>query len=303
MEKKKKKKKGHVAIPFLLAFLLAIVGIGGVAVYLFRQLGGEETIQKLQNDIQKPTSDSDFTLLFVLDEPSAAEPLTFMIARVRPGEREVMFLGMPDNMLSVVDGRQDTLAGFYSNGGIQKAEAAILNEAGIETDRYIILDSASFQKICNIFAGAYYEVPKGTKGFTDSTEAQYLGPAQMEKLITYPLFEQGELQRSAVTADVICEMINQTDYGRIVASMDSNFKTLINMMETDISAIDYNDMKSALKYMYTYGNSIGVFRIATGNVNEQDDVFILDSNFYNGVAEFFEPAQETTLSTSAETEE
>lgn len=292
---KKKKKKGHVAIPFLLAFLLAIVGIGGIAMYLFGLMGGDDSIQKMGGTIKKPTSENDFTLLFVLDEPDNYESLTFLIARVRPGEKEVMLVGMPDNMLSIVDGRQDTLSGFYKTAGIKKVQEAILNETQIATDRYIILDSEGFQKICNIFAGAYYEVPANTQGFTDSAEPQYLGPSQMEKLITYPLFEQGELQRSAVTADLICEMLNQTNYERILGSMDSNFKTLINMMDTDISAVDYSEAKDSLRYMYTYGSSIGVFRIATGTLNKADDVFILDSNFYAGVEEFFVPAEETTL--------
>ncbi len=290
MEKKKKKRGGHVAIPFLLAFLLAILGIGAIAMYLFDKLDGEDnTIQKMPGTITKPTSEQDATLLFILDEPSNPEPLSFLLARIRPGEKEIVLIGLPDNMLSIVDGRQDTLSGFYSNGGVQQVKQAILFETQIETDRYIILNSEGFQKICNIFAGAYYQVPTGLLGFTDSSEPQYLGPAQMEKLISYPLFEQGEIQRSALCADLISEMINQTDYDRIVSSMDNNFKTLINMMETDISAIDYNNEKDALKYMYTYGSStIATFRVATGTIEPESDVFILDSNFYNGVSEFFE---------------
>lgn len=289
----KKKKKGHVAIPFLLAFLLAILGIGGIAMYLFKQLDDDGNgIQKMPGTMTKPTSASDATLLFILDEPSKPEPLTFMLARIRPGEKEIVLIGLPDNMISVVDGRQDTLSGFYSNGGVQQVEAAILNETKIETDRYIIINSEGFQKICNIFGGAYYQVPKGLVGFTDSAEPQYLGPSQIEKLLVYPMFEQGEIQRSAVCGDLISEMINQTDYARIVASMDNNFKTLVNMMETDISAIDYNEEKDALKYMYTYGGStIATFRIATGTIEPQSDVFILDSGFYDGVAEFFEESE------------
>lgn len=294
---KKKKKKGHVAIPFLLAFLLAIVGIGGIAMYLFDQIGGNDDIRQMSSNAKKPTAENNMTLLFILDEPQDSKPLTFLLARVRPAEKEIMLVSIPSNMLSLVNGRQDTLAGFYQNGGVQQAEQAIINETQIDPDRYIILDSEGFQKICNIFAGAYYEIPAGTEGFTDSAEPQYLGPSQMEKLITYPLFEQGEIQRSAVTADLICEMINQTDYERIAASMDANFKTLINMMETDISAIDYNEQKDALKYMYTYGNSIAVFRIATGIVEKESDVFILDSNFYNSISEFFEETEETAART------
>ncbi|MBQ7003066.1 MAG: LCP family protein [Oscillospiraceae bacterium] len=287
---KRRKKKGHVAIPFLIAFLLSMILIGGVAVYLFDLIGGDnETIIKNTGNVKKPGTDSNMTLLFVLDEDEAPEPLTFLIARVCPADKKIMFVSMPTNMLSVVGGRQATLADFYNNGGAQQLKEAIAYESEIVVDRYIILDSEAFQKISNIFAGVNYVVPAGTRGFTESNAPQYLGPSQMEKLITYPLFENGETQRSAMVADIITEMVNQTDYERIAASMDSNFKTLINMVETDISAIDYKNHKDALKYMYTYGSEIAVFRIAMGgSQDENDDVFILSGNFYNTVKEFFE---------------
>ncbi len=303
---KRRKKKGHVAIPFLIAFLLSMVFIGSVAMLLFDMIGGDdETIIRNSGNVKKPSAESNMTLLFVLDEESDHEPLTFLIARVRPVEKEIMLISMPTTMLTVVDGRQATLADFYNNGGVQQLKAAIANETKIGIDRYIILDSAAFQKLGNIYAGVNYVIPSGTRGFTESNAPQYLGPAQMEKLITYPLFENGEMERSAVVADIITEMINQTDYERIAASMDSNFKTLINMIETDISAIDYKNHKDALKYMYTYGSEIAVFRIAMGgSQDENDDVFILNPNFYDTVKEFFEATVSARpTETLAETEE
>lgn len=285
-----KKKTGHVAIPFLIALLLGIVCIGGVAMYVFNHIGLDEVdIKEMQSSIKKPTEEDNMTLLFVLDEKeNTSLPTTFLIARVLPGEKRLMLLSFPETMLAVVDGKQDTLTGFYHNNGIRAVESAIENEAGIATDRYIILDSEGFQKICDIFAGVDYVVPiHNVPGFEDSSKPQHLGPAQMEKLITYPFFDQGEVERNALTADIIAEMINQTDSERIVASMDLNFRTLINMMETDITSIDYSNEESALKYMYKYGNSIASFRIVTGEVSESGDVFLLDSNFYSSVSELF----------------
>jgi anionic cell wall polymer biosynthesis LytR-Cps2A-Psr (LCP) family protein len=206
-------------------------------------------------------------------------------------DKKMALFAFPANMLAVVDGRQDTLAGFFTQSGIQAAKTAIENESGISIDHYVVLKSEGFQKICNIFGGVYYSVPIKTNGFEDSAEPQYLGAAQMEKLMTYPLFGdtegQGEIQRNAVTSDMISEMINQTDTERITASMDYDFKRLINLMDTDISAMDYADRKNALKYMFTYGNTIASFRIVTGTVGQDGDVFLLSDNFYSSVSEYF----------------
>ncbi|MDE5754437.1 MAG: LCP family protein [Oscillospiraceae bacterium] len=298
-----KSKKGHVAIPFLLAFLLGIVCIGGIAMYLFDRISSKENIQKMQSSVVKPTAEDSNTLLFVLDEPSDASPLTFLIARIIPEDKRIMLLSLPSNMLSIVDDKQDTLAGFYKTGGIQSAIDAIESEANIQTDKYIILNSESFQKICNIFAGVYYQIPVGTQGFADSSEPQYLGPSQIEKLITNPFFEKGENQRSSIVADVLCEMINQTDYDRIEASMDSNFRTLINMINTDISSIDYSNNRTALKFMYTYGSKICTFRLATGTTSA-DNVFVLNADFYDSIKEFFpETLEESSQEENAEISE
>lgn len=287
---KKKKKTGHVAIPFLIALLLGIVGIGGVAMFVFKKINADNgpEIKEMATSITKPTEADNMSLLFVLDErDNNALPLTFVVARVLPAEKKMVFLCFPENMLAVVDGRNDTLASFYRNSGIQATKAAIEDQAGIRVDRYMILDSAAFQKICNIYGGVYYTVPTGTAGFVESKEPQYLGPVQIEKLVTYPFYKNGEIDRAAITADVLAEMVNLTDNERIVASMDSNFRTVINMMETDVTSVDYSNEKNALKYMYKYGNTIASFRIVTGQKGESQDIFMISDNFQRSVSDIF----------------
>lgn len=302
MAQKKKKKKGHVAIPFLLTLLLGIVGIGGVAMYLWNQLGiDKENISEWNSTVKKPTEEDNMTILFVLHEENDPEPLTFLMARLLPGDKKIVFFSFPSNMLAVVDGRSDTLSGFFNSGGVSAVKTAIQNESGIATDRYAIMGTDGFQKICNIFGGVYFLVPPGVKGFQESNSPQYLGPNQIERLITYPFFDQGEITRSAMTADLVTEMFNVTDSDkeRLITGMDSNFKAVINKMDTDITAVDYNDHKSALHYMMTYGKTIASFRIVTGTPGEEEDVFLLSETFYHSVSDFFNaPVQAASVETS-----
>lgn len=287
----KKKKKGHVAIPFLLTLLLGILVIGGVAMVVFDKIGlNNENIIEWNSTVKKPTAEDNMTILFVLDEPSDPSPVTFLVARLLPADKKAVFFSYPANMLALVDDKSDTLAGFYADGGVKNAEAAIENESGVHIDRYVVMHSDGFQKICSIFGGVYFLCPTGVKGFADSTTPQYLGPPQMEKLVTYPFFEKGEIDRSANTADMITEMVNvsDTDRERLLAAMDTNFKTIINMVDTDITSVDYNDHKNALRYMWTYGKTIASFRIVTGDPGEEEDVFLLSNNFYKTVEEFFQ---------------
>ncbi|MBQ4464869.1 MAG: LCP family protein [Oscillospiraceae bacterium] len=291
----KKKKSGHVAIPFLLTLLLGIVGIGGIATYLFNKIGlNKDHIIEWNSAVKKPTAADNMTVLFILHEEADPKPVTFLTARLLPEQKKIVFFSYPATMLALVDGKQATLEEFFNAGGASMVETAIENESGIHTDRYAIVGSEGFQKICNIFGGVYFVVPSGIKGFAETNTPQFLGPTQMEKLVTYPFFEGGEIDRSAMTADMITEMVNvsDSDRERILASMDSNFKNVINLMETDITAADYNDHKSALRYMFTYGKTICSFRIVTGTPGEDEDIFILSDTFYNSVKEFFAEAPE-----------
>lgn len=304
MARKKKKKKGHVAIPFLVTLLIGIIGLGGTAMYLFDHIGiNQDRTVEWTSTVKKPTAEDNITILFVLHEESDPKPLTFMVARLLPADKHILFIPFPSNMLAVVDGRSDTLEGFFNFGGITSVEKAIENEAGIHIDRYAVFNSESFQKLCNIYGGIYYRVQGGIKGFEDTPTPQFLGSHQMEKLITYPFFDQGESERCATAADMMTEMINVTDSDkeRLLALMDSNFKVMVNMMETDITAKDYNDHKNALRYMFTYGKDVGMFRLTTGDPGEDADVYLLSSDFYRSVREFFEdPPEVVTVASDNE---
>lgn len=290
MEKKKKKRRrGHVAIPFLIALLLGILVIGGIAMFIIKSMDKEAPIQKMEGSVQRPTAENNFTVLFMLEEPKDPQPYTFLVARFLPEQKQVMFVAIPENTAAVVDGKQDTLTGFYQSGGMQKVKTALANEAGITVDRYMIMDSAAFQRLANIYAGAYYLIPAGTKGFSDNAQPQFLGPGQMEKLMTYPMFENGEAQRCVVVSELISEMIKQTNKERLITNMDTTFSTIVDMTVTDITASDYEIEKFALTYMFKYGNegTIATFCIATGT-EDAGGAFVLSDNFYRGIAEYFE---------------
>ncbi len=282
-----------MAIPFLFALLIGILVIGGIAMVIYKSMNGEEELKQMAVSTTKPTAENNVTILFVLDEEdNSITPDTFLVARILPSEKKLLFLCFPSTMLSVANGKQSTIQDIYSNSGISALKTAITSESSIEIDKYIILDSDAFQKLCNMFGCVEYLVPTGLDGFSDSSVPQYLGASQIERLVCYPYFTSGESQRCALVADLFTEMLNQTDYDRLLTSMDSNFKALINMVDTDISLIEYNSEKSALSYLFTYGSEIAMYRMvtaekSTSEVESTSDYFILSTGFYDTVVDYF----------------
>ena len=104
---------------------------------------------------------------------------------------------------------------------------------------------------------------------------------QVEQFVTYMMFEGGEYERSLISADVLKSMVNQADGKRIADSFDSNFNTIINMVESDIKASDYKEHKTAIKNMFENGTSIAV-AISVDGTNAGED-FIPSSGFIENV--------------------
>ncbi|MGN1086574.1 MAG: LCP family protein [Porcipelethomonas sp.] len=341
----KKKKSGSIAIPFLLTFLISLIIIGGIAMIIYDKIDSESSSLLTMTNEAGTLSDSDsHTILFVLDLSDSiddsedeeedeeedtdeesdedeetydweetgddeekevkAEPYTFMIMRSMPVHKQIVFIGLPDNMLA---GQQNkSLTEIYESGGGADVKAAAEFSLEIPIDRYMVFDSESFQKLCNIMGGVNFAVPGNIEGFKKSDGLQYLSPDQIEKIVSYGGFGGGEIQRISTAASLITAMTNQTSGARIADNLDNTFEVMVNATDTDISALDYQQEKYAVKFLMKYsdpGDDETVSdraKFITPSGTQTSDKFILDTSFIDDIAQYFvvettSPQQEETL--------
>ena len=107
---------------------------------------------------------------------------------------------------------------------------------------------------------------------------QYLNSEQIQKLITYSLYGDGEIERAYIASSVFSAMINQTSGLRVSDNLDASFNTIVNMVDTNITAVDYKKRKAAIKSMLERGTTIGSFLIINGEKAYED--FIPDEDFF-----------------------
>ncbi len=338
----KKKKSGSIAIPFLLTFLISLIIIGGIAMIIYDKIDSDSSSLLTMTNEAGTLSDSDsHTILFVLDlsdsidddsedeeesseeessedeetydweEPdedeekeTKAKPYTFMIMRSMPVHKQIVFIGLPENMLA---GEQNkSLTELYTSGGGAEVKSAAEFSLEIPIDRYMVFDSASFQKLCNIMGGVNFAVPGNIEGFKKSDGLQYLSPDQIEKIISYGGFSGGEIQRISTAASLITAMTNQTSGSRIADNLDNNFETMVNATDTDISALDYQQKKYAIKFLMKYSDPNDDETVSdrskfiTPSGTQTSDKFILDTSFIDDIAQYFvvettSPQQDETL--------
>ena len=129
---------------------------------------------------------------------------------------------------------------------------------------------AEFVKVCDILGGVTYAVPEEVEGFGSDGTGQFLNAEQIDRFVTYPFFENGESQRAYTASAVISDMVNQSDGVRLADSLDNSFNTVVNMTNTNITAVDYKKRKVAVKNMLERGSSISSFFIIDGTNSEED---------------------------------
>ena len=115
---------------------------------------------------------------------------------------------------------------------------------------------------------------------------QYLAATQIQKLVTYREYKNGEQQRMIMVGTIVSSMLNQANGERIAAGLDNSFTTIINMVESDISLIDYSDKSKALKYLLKNSNDPAEFRNPIGKEAE-GGYFELDKSIKDDVEYWF----------------
>ncbi|MDE6103056.1 MAG: LCP family protein [Oscillospiraceae bacterium] len=345
MNKKKKKKSGSIAIPFLLTFLISLIVIGGIAMVIYDKIDSDDSsLLTMVNEAGTLSAEDNHTVMLILDLSDSVEMpdedteyneddddyeddydyeddddsydweeteedkeiypelYTFIVMRSTPVDKQILFMGIPSNMLVGNDNKM--AKDIYESSGAAGISQSIEYSLGIEIDRYAVFDSESFKKACNIMGGVTYAVPKGVKGVPESDSEQYLSPEQIEKIISYGGYSGGEIQRISTASAIVTAMMNQTSGTRIAENLDNTFETLINLIKSNISAVDYNDKKYAIKFMLKYSDPVdsesnsarATFITPYGNETEKN--FVADSSFADEIKMYFEEAKADEVETS-----
>lgn len=336
----KRKKTGSVAIPFLITFLISLVLIGGAAMIIYDKINSDESsLIPMVNEVGTLSENDNHTILFILDmsdsidtasddsdyeeddeysdeydeysdedvedteEEYTYQPYTFMIMRSEPVDKKMTFMGIPGNML--VGEENKAAQDIYVDNGASSLLSSIEYTLGISIDRYMGFDTESFKKVCNILGGVTFAVPKGVEGLSSTEGEQYLSAEQIESIISCGSYSGGELQRISTASSLITAMLNQTNGERIAGNLDNSFNSIINITKSNITAIDYNEKKYAIKFMLKYSDPEESddrstrAQFITPYGTEEGGKFVADNYFSEDIKIYFGKADNE----NAETEE
>ena len=278
-----KRKSGSIAVPFLVTIFIGLIIVGGAAYGIYRYFGFGQTDappEPTPRTSQTISYADNHTVLLILDEPEQRCSSTFILMRSLPIKKEIVFIGLPANTISLIDGSQQRLKDSYDRGGANSAVDFVQKSFGITIDRYMKFDSTAFKKLCDIFGGVSYEVNVDIAGFKGDGSSEYMNASQIETFVTYSMFKGGERERALQSAALLAAMINQADGKRIADGFDS----IINLIsDTTVTSVDYKNHKTAIKNMFENGTSIALSITIDGTDADKD--FLPSEKFIKSIVE------------------
>lgn len=285
---KKRRKSGSIAVPFLITIFIGLLIVGGAMFYVYKTFFDKEDVLEEpppRTGITMASPKDSHTILLILDERGNEKidkqcSSTYVIMRSIPYKKKLLFIGVPSNSISLIDGKQQRLRDVYDRGGASAAKDFISSTLNVDIDRYIVFDSKSFQRICEIFGNIKaYPVDAEISNFKGDGTLQSMSAEQIETYVTYSLFKRKEYDRAINSANILRYLVNGTTGERIADGLERYFEEIINTTVSDITAVDFDKRKNAIKYMFNYGNGEG-FAISIfidGEVSGND--FIPNTNY------------------------
>lgn len=239
----------------------------------------------------------DWEVIEEEEEEIAPKPYTFVLMRSVPVDKQMIFTGLPDNMIAGEDSR--SLADIYESDGAAELKAACEYTLEVPVDRYMVFNTTSFRKMCNIMGGVEFAVTKDIGSIKQSAGMQYLGAEQIEDVITFGGYG-GEIQRVSTVSSLLAAMANQTSGTRIADNLDNTFNLMVNSNDTDISALDYQEHKYAIKFMLKYSDPDENETVSdraeflTPFGTQTKDKFVLDTAFLDEISQYYVTTVEAT---------
>lgn len=210
-----------------------------------------ETSNESTEQVVKPEGKANFLLLCSDDAGEKVHHVA--ILSVDLGKAKMTIKTVDAKKKVTVNSLTGDLSKQLSHGGMTQVVTAVEKLTETDISRYIRATDTSFKGLVKVFGGvpctvdkkiSYsvdgvgYIIEKGTQTLTADMSYKYM----------YYLSQQNENmpeKMSEFLTDMLCAFMTQSNFGRI----DSIYKSLVNILDTDISAYDFANNKANLGYL------------------------------------------------------
>ena len=263
---------------YLMAFgitaVFVVMAIMAFRWYLFPENTEQVDVNKNGEPTKdfKPTAEYNFNLVTMLSEGNTDNPDLFVIVSYNAVDSRLVYIPLPVGISVEKDER--TLSNIYAAQGGAGVIDAIENVFGVRCDCYIKLDRQSFGYLLTSFGNIEYNIQQtlivrdGLEVETFNAGSRMLTAESIYRLMMKADFQEGESYRFNIVGDLLAELINQNVRDLDTSLLDTFYKQITEIAETDLTESLYRSKKAALLYSIDYGVNPGEYYVPYGEYTD-----------------------------------
>ena len=303
-----------VLIVYVITMLISIALFGTAAVVLLdvfvtqpklaRQAAADGIV--ISGDDQAAEKDFSLareTILFIGADGDTLNGMALL--RVLPDALSVRVVPVSPMVYTSVGGTGGTLMSLYDVGGLNYLVSGVETAYGIKCDRYIKISNDGWKSLVEYLGGTgtyifpqdlYYknEDTGEITSFSQGQTTRTLWGDDIRRIITYPLYDNGNVTRVQVVGEAAIALINSAcsyNSGSIVSNMQSIFNAIYNNSDTNITSRSFADVRDAYTYLVQNSTSPASYRMPGGTWDERG-YFVVNDTFRAEILEYFEIVEE-----------
>ncbi len=304
---KKRSSQASVVVIYLATMLICLVLFGFAAVTLLDIFVTQPALEAEATESGDDTSEEEETV----DYSDATETILFVgadgqdinaiaLLRVNPQEGTISIVPVSKYTLSSVDSTSGTIESLFETGGISYLRSAVENAYGLTCDKYIKITNDGWAELVEYTGGMtsyvfpedlYYkdEESGDLTSFYAGNSTRTLWGDDIRRIVTYPLYSNGEQTRVQVIGEIAVALINdafETNAENMKTNIQNIFNTIYNNSDTDITSKTFSAVRDAYEYMLETATSPATYRMPKGEWNDSG-YFVLDDDAAEDIQEYF----------------
>lgn len=282
---------------FLFAFLLTLLALAAIMVVtvLAVQPSMPEGVQNQQAAEQSYRPPAIDTLTMVVIGTQGGKAEDFLLIRFNPQYGQIPLTLLPANTAVTLDGQPYMLSQTFASGGGRAVKSALSDLLGIRVDRYAVIAGNAFVRIAAKTGTVEFTLPDDYSytrdGYSVSLPAgkRRLDGQDVLDLFASPALSGDTEKKSQLLGDVCAAIVNQNIGVAAEENSSGLFKFAINLVQTDISSVDYEPRRESLHFLSTLGAQVSGNLPLTGEAGE-NGTFVPSTAYIDLVRQYFEPA-------------
>ena len=272
---------------FLLSFTLAFALISAFFFFLINVVHPRAPVVPEpriidEDDPWRPDKEDTLTVLFMGNGSRRDPPGIYILARFAPDQEKVFLTVLPPRTLVQNQGSIEPMDEVYAYGGPSYTLNCLADTLGMSIDRYVRMDVRSFAAAAAAVGTVEFELEKpleikqGGYQFRLEKGLQLLDGRKIAQLFQWDGYKE-ESERYRIIASISAAIVEQRRDIAASTVTDKIFERIINLVDTDISYVDYAVRKASGEYLANLNGPVVEIIDVSGAFGEKETYALSDT--------------------------